>query len=179
MIFGVKDQTDEILRRHLDRDFNCVAGLDDAPTKHQLREVARKYGCKLPKDFVAHSTGKLGSIYIEVKEELWPRPKAYDVGPFWSFLYAIFVYGLSPKAPQWMNLDLAAAEFLEATGHSLIPCLKRVSDPDIYLFDTRGEIVRWSHEGDELRPFDGSFFKLLDLELGELRERKNHKVGQS
>jgi hypothetical protein len=176
MLFGAKDQTEEILNRYLDRDFYVAAAGKNAPTKERLKEVAARFGCSLPKDFIAHSTGRLGGIYVEVKEEIWPRPPAYAVGPFWSFLYAVFVYGLGDEIPEWMNMELKAAEFEEATGHRLLPCLKRIGDADFYLFDEQGRIVQWNHESGELEPFDGSFFELFEQEIRELRERKDLKV---
>ncbi len=170
------DRTEEILDRHLDRDFFVAAAGNSAPTRAPLEELAAGYACKLPEDFLVHSMGPLGGLSVEVKEDVWPRARELEVGPFWSFLYSVFVYGLSPEIPDWMNMALAAAEFKEATGRSLVPCLKVVGDADIYLFDDKGAIVRWNHETDELTSFGGSFFDLLDLEVGRLRERKDKKV---
>ena len=176
MFFGTKDLTDEILRRHLDADFWVASASDHPPTKKQLLDVAARFGCTLPKDFLVHSTGRLGGVYVEVKENVWPRSDAYQVGPFWSFLYGVFVYGLSPEIPEWMNLELAAAEFEQNAGHRRIPCLKVVGDADLYVFDARGEIEQWDHETGELTRFEGSFFELLDREISALRQRKNRKV---
>jgi len=160
----------------LDRDFQCYAAHDQAPSRSQLKQVAAKYGCKLPDDFVAHSTGPLGGIYIEVNEEVWPRAKEFDIAPFWSFLYGLHVFGLSRDIQDWMNIDLAAAEFRQQTDHSLVPCLRVMGDADMYLFNAHGRIVRWSHETDELEPFAGGFFELFEQEVRELRQRKDRKV---
>lgn len=168
--------TEHILDRHLDADFYCAAAHDGAPSQRELLDLAQRYGCALPKDFLAHATGKLGGIYIEVKESAWPRPKENEVGPFWSFLYAVFVFGMSPEIPDWMNIELAAREFKETTGHSRIPCLKVVGDADFYVFDSEAKISQWRHETDEFEPFEGSFFDLLDQEVGELRKRKDRKL---
>ncbi|HKR65471.1 MAG TPA: hypothetical protein VJZ00_17205 [Thermoanaerobaculia bacterium] len=175
-MFWTKDRTDEILRRHLDRDFWVTGAGANPPAKKQLTAVAERHGCKLPKDFLAHSTGTLGGLYVEVKEDVWPRAEPYAVAPFWTFLYAVFTYGLSPEIPEWMNLELAAAEFVNTTGHQRVPCLKVVGDADLYVFDHNGDIAQWRHETDEFEPFQGSFFELLDREVARLRERKDRKV---
>lgn len=177
MLF-VRDRTDEILRQYLDQDFYCAAAGEQAPSKARLREVARRYGCRLPNDFLKHSTGKLGGIYVEVKEAKWPRPKPFEVGPFWSFLYAVFVFGVGTDVPDWMNMELAAKDFSERTGRSLVPCMKRVGDADLYLFDEHGKIVQWRHETDELEPFNGSFFDLFESEICDLRKRKDMKIAK-
>jgi hypothetical protein len=170
-----RDRTKEILDRHLDADFWCAAQ-QEAPSAHEVEAFGAKYGCRLPDEFIAHSIGNLGGIYVEVKENVWPRPKLHDVGPFWTFLYAVFVYGFSREAPDWMNLERAVADFRQRTGHPLVPCLKLVGDANIYLFDAAGQIVGWDHETDEIEPYEGSFFDLLDREVGELRQRKNRKL---
>ena len=69
-LFQAKDRTEEILERYLDGDFSSSAALDEAPTRAQLKAVAKRYGCRLPEEFLAHSTGEYGGIYIEVKERL-------------------------------------------------------------------------------------------------------------
>jgi hypothetical protein len=133
------------------------------------------HGCRLPPDFVAHATGRFGGLWVEVKETLWPRPRAYDFGEFWSFLYALHTYGLNPGIIDSMNLEAEANRFRELTGHELIPCLRVVGDANIYLMDSVGEILQWDHEIEELLPVRMSFFELLDRELGELRQRKDWK----
>lgn len=173
--FRAKDRTDEILRRHLDSDFSCFSAQDGAPSREALLAVAARFKCKLPADFLAHSTGRLGGICIEVKEEIWPRPKQYDVGPAWGFLYGFWVFGLAPDIPDFMNIELAAAKFCEETGRSFVPCLQLACDADLYLFNDAARIVRWVHEGDELEEFSGSFFDLLEKETRELRQRKDKK----
>ena len=123
-----------------------------------------------------HSVGRMGGVYVEVKEDLWPRPQVYQVGPFWSFLYAVFVYGLGPSIPEWMNIEVAAADFEKQTGHRRVPCLRVVGDADFYVFDSTGKIEQWRHETDDFARFQGSFFELLDREISALRERKDRKV---
>lgn len=175
-LFGTPDHTKGILDRYLDAHFYCVAARDSAPDKQTLEELGRRLACKFPKEFIAHSTNEFGGIYIEVKEEFWPRAEEFAVGPFWSFLYGLYVYGYTPEIPEWMNLDVAAKEFREMTGHPHVPCLKVIGDADIFAFTPTGDIVQWSHEADEFTPFDGSFFALLEQEVRELRERKDRKL---
>jgi hypothetical protein len=170
------DRTEEILNRHLDADFWCTSGQGGALSAKEVLALGRKWGYQLPTEFVVHSTGQFAGIYVEVKEALWPRPKPFAVGPFWSFLYGLFVYSVSADALEWMRIDSASREFKADSGKSALPCLKVIGDADIYVFDKRGTIAQWNHETGELKPFQGGFFDLLEYEIRELRQRKDQKV---
>ncbi len=170
------DRTRAILRKYLDADFTCMVGEAGVTSAEQIEHLGHEIGCRFPSEFIAHCTGDLPGLYVEVKEEKWPRPKLYEVGPTWSFQYGLFVYSLSSDAPEWMQLVPALEEFRKRTGRALTPCFGIVGDADIYLFDSVGEIVRWNHETYETDPFGGSFFDLLEQEIKELRERKDLKI---
>ncbi|MDQ8205827.1 hypothetical protein [Pelagicoccus sp. SDUM812003] len=174
-MFGPKDKTQDIINLIWNRDeYYLVAAGKDAPTKNEVKRVADKFGVKLPKDFMVHATGYWGSPYLEVREEFWPRHKAGDVGPFWSFLYGVYVYAFSEEAPEWMQAEIAAKEFKEM-GHTVLPLLKVIGDADVYCYDQKGRIVRWSHEEDIFEPYEGGFFDLLEYEFKELDERRIKK----
>lgn len=174
-----RDKTKKILDKYLDEDFACFACGDDAPSKQEMTQLATRLGIQFPEEFLLHATSKWGGVYIEVKEEIWPRPKPYAVGPFWSFLYAIYVYGHGPDVPDWMNLEMAAIEFRSETGHQAVPFLKIVGDANIYCFIATGDIVRWNHETDEFEKIEKSFYDVLENEVRELKERKIKKTAQA
>lgn len=175
MLFGAKDRTEEIINLIWDRDeYYLVAAGKDAPSKQKVVEVATKYGVRLPEDYIAHATGHWGSPYLEVRAKIWPRHKAGDVGPFWSFLYGVFVYAYSAEAPDWMQIEGAADEF-EKMGHKVLPILKVVGDADVYCIAPDGKIQRWMHEGDLFEPFEGGFFDLLEYEFKRLDDRRQKK----
>lgn len=153
-----------------------LAAQDRAPKRETMLAIGGAFGTSFPEDFIAHSTGKLGGLYIEVKEEFWPRPEAFSVGPFWSFLYGLFVYGASSEIPDFMNLRLCAETFRQETGLEAVPFLKIIGNADVYCFDSRGKVVRWDHEQNRLEAQDLTFFEVLEHELGELEERRKRKL---
>lgn len=177
-MLGPKDKTEAIINLIWNRDeYYLVAAGKDAPAKNEVLEVAASYGVQLPKDYLAHVTGQWGSPYLEIREHIWPRHKAGDVGPFWSFLYGLFVYAYSEEAPDWMHIRKAAEEF-KAMGHQVLPILKVIGDADVYCFDSKGNIQQWLHEEDSFRPFDGTFFDLLEQEFKDLDERRKRKKAE-
>ena len=176
-IFEVKDKTKEIIDSIWCSDYYIVAARESAPSIKEVKAFAAKYSVTLPKEYISHVTGFYGSPYFEVKEEFWPRHKEFDVGPFWSFLYGLFVYAYSDDAPDWMNIKVATEEF-QAMGHNVLPILKIIGDADVYCLNSKGEIQRYSHEEDTFEAFGGDFFDLLRYEFSELNERRKRKKAE-
>ncbi len=170
-MFGAKDTTKDIIDSIWCEEYFIVATREEAPSKSELKKFFKRRGIPLSKEFVAHATNFWGSFYLEVKEDIWPRANAGDVGPFWTFLYGMFVYTFSEEAPDWMKIEVAAKEF-EELGHNVIPILKVMGDADIYCFNAEGGIVRYSHEEDIFEPYNGGFFDLLKYEVNELESRR-------
>lgn len=171
------DETSAILGRHLDGDFKVFPMADTATSPGQLAAIGSKYGVKYPAEFVAHVCGRFPGLYVEVKEEVWPRPEAYDVGPFWTFLYALHTYTSAPESDDWMRLDVAAEAFQRDTELAAAPILRIVGDANLYCVDPTGAIVRFDHETNELEPVKMNFWQLLEHETSELRARKDQKKG--
>src|SRR5262245_39372500 len=169
---------DAILRKHVDAEFALFACGEAAPSPGDIAAFEEEAGCPLPSDFKAFSQGPLGGLYIEVKEEVWPRARAYEVGPFWSFLYGLAVYGFAHDIPEWMDMRRQAQAFREAVGDGHVPFLKIMGDADLYCFGTDGRISQWSHETGEFTAVDKSFAELLDFELAQLKTRKERKKAQ-
>ncbi|MBO0755783.1 MAG: hypothetical protein J2P54_07975 [Bradyrhizobiaceae bacterium] len=109
---------------------------------------------------------------------MWPHAREFEVGPFWSFLYGLAVYGFSPEIPEWLDIRRQADLFRRATDSTHVPFLKIMGDADLYCFDTNGGILRWEHETGEFCPLDKSFAGLLDFELGQLKARKERKKAE-
>jgi hypothetical protein len=170
------DQTEAILGRHLDLDFRVFPMAEKQATPPDIQAIGQRFGVSYPSQFVAHVCGKFPGIYVEVKEEIWPRPKAYDVGPFWSFLYALHTYTPSAQSDDWMRLDKAAESFRTETNVLAAPILRVVGDADLYCVDAKGDICQWQHETNELVAVDLDFWALFEREIAELFERKVMKL---
>lgn len=170
------DRTEEILADYFDGDFTVFPMAGTAVTQAQFQALEARFGVKYPPEFVAHVLGRFPGAYIEVKEHLWPRPEAFDVGPFWSFLYAFHTYTSAPESEPWMKLSTAAESLQERElAQPVAPILRVVGDADVYCTTADGRIVQYRHETDELDPFDGDFWQLLERQMRELHERKERK----
>ena len=173
-MFGTKDKTRNLVNAVCDGDYFVMAAGSGAPAKKELLSFAKEFSVKFPKDYIAHSTGEMVGLYVEVKEDIWPKPKVLDVGPFWTFCYGIYTYAFSDSAPEWMQIRKAAEEFRKM-GHSVVPVLCVCSDADVYCFDSSGKLVQYRHEEDLFEPVTMTFFELLERELNELADRKCQK----
>jgi hypothetical protein len=101
---------------------------------------------------------------------VWPDRKG---GAAWMFYRGLYVYGLDGGLPDWVSLRKQMPIFREKSQSRLTPCLKIVSDPDIYCFSPDGELVRWSHETFLPKSVGIDFFSLLDRALATLRSYKD------
>jgi len=141
--------------------------------------LERDLGFRLPREFREFTKSPLGGLYIEVREELWPRPKLYEVAPAWSFMYGIKVFGIAADIPKWLDIRQQRKQFLDNGVTDLVPFLQLCSDADPYCFDRSGRIVRWSHESPTEREAEKiSFVDLLMREIHELDARKEKKKRQ-
>jgi hypothetical protein len=149
----------------------------ETPTSaEQVTKIGQKYGVSYPDEFVAHICGRFPGLYVEAKEAVWPRPKVYGVGAFWTFLYAFHTYTSNPESEDWMRLDVAAETFQSDTGLSAAPVLRIVGDANLYCVDPSGAIVRFDHETNDVEPVGMNFWQVLEHETSELRARKDKKA---
>ncbi len=134
-------------------------------------------GWRLPDEFREFTMSGLGGLYMEAREELWPRPQLHEVGPFWSFLYGVQVYGIAANIPEWLDIRVETERFRSDDISDLVPFMKVVGDADRYCFDEAGRVVHWSHEEPvERRAEEGSFANLLIVEIRELEKRLSRKL---
>jgi hypothetical protein len=158
------------------RTFSVVTCQGNEPHEADIAVFEEDVGFRLPDEFREFTMSPLGGLYMEVREELWPRPKLYNVGPLWSFLYAITVFGIAEGIPEWLDIREQYKEFKAEGSADLVPFLQLVGDADKYCFDSAGRIIRWSHEESESREEDPvTFSELLLREIHELEERKDRK----
>jgi hypothetical protein len=170
------DQTEAILGRHLDKDFIAFPMAELRQTLASVEAVSRKIDIAFPPEFSAHLCGRFPGVYVEVKEQVWPRQKLYDIGPFWSFLYGVHTFTSAPDSEPWMRLDHAAETFRSNTGHHAAPVLQVVGDANLYCVNAAGQLVHHDHETNELEPVPLDFWQLFEREISELRARKNKKT---
>jgi hypothetical protein len=164
--------------RGYDREtFQVVACQGHEPSEADLAAFERECGFRLPEGFRAFTRSPLGGLYMEAREEVWPRARAYAVGPFWSFLYAVKVFGIAKDIPDWLDIRVQYAEMKEAGFGRLVPFLQLQGDADKYCFDAGGRILRWHHDApDEPAVESATFGRLLMREIRALEERTQGKI---
>jgi len=168
---------DDVFARDIDTSSFAIYG--GACTETDITEFEREIGFRLPEDFRAYSTSFLGGMYLEAREDLWPRPEAGDVGPFWSFRYAVKVFGLAADVPDWLDIRVQHAHLRAAGAADLVPFLAVEGDADGYCFDPTGRVVRWSPDDPAARQVvAGGFADVLLHEIGELEDRLQRKLAR-
>lgn len=159
------------------RSFQVVACQGNEPTEADIAAFEADVGFQMPDEFREFTMSPLGGLYMEVREELWPRGKLYDVGPFWSFLYGLKVFGIAEGIPEWLDIREQYEKFKAEGFPELVPFLQLVGDADKYCFDSLGRIIRWSHEEPENREQEPlTFSELFMREIHELEKRMDRKI---
>ena len=106
---------------------------------------------------------------------MWPRPEENNIGPFWSFLYGLYVHGFGKDIPEFMDIRTATADFRAETNTNYVPCLCVLTDPDLFCFDEKGRVRQWDHETGKALIVEGTFTELFAREIADLRKRKDRK----
>ncbi len=164
--------------RNWDREsFEVFACQGNEPTEADFAAFEAVIGFRLPEEFREFTMSPLGGLYMAVREELWPRPKAYQVGPAWSFAYGLKVFGIAANIPDWLDIREQYRELGAEGCPELVPFLQIACDANRFCFDRTGHIVTWDHEQpDEREALPFSFSDLLLSEIRELEDRRDRKV---
>jgi hypothetical protein len=177
-----KDKTWELLNAYLDGDFRVLPMAPNKSSEQDISYIENKLEIKFPEEYKIHLLGAndeiLGTrgIYVEALESVWQRPKALDVGPFWSFLYGLHTYTASKESEDWMRLEVVGNEFISDTGLKAVPILKIIGDADVYCIDDKSNICIYRHEENIIESVNWGFWEVLEYELKELKGRKERKI---
>lgn len=168
---------EEWVRNRDRKAYTVVAQQGAEPTLDDVAVFEKQIGFDFPDDFRRYLVHPLGGLVVEVVEDLWPRPKQWEVGPAWSFRFGLYAYSLSPEAPEWVSMQAAWNDMCVDGYPQYLPVLRIASDADRYCLTKKGNLVIWRHETPgEPDSFDGDFFAALAYELAELDARKDRKL---
>lgn len=157
--------------------FEVVACQGNEPTEADVAAFEAVVGFRLPGEFREFTMSPLGGLYMAVREELWPRPQAFQVGPAWTFAYGLKVFGIAADIPEWLDIREQYRELSSEGYPDLVPFLQVECDADRYCFDRAGRIAKWDHEQPDERDWlSVSFSELLLAEIRELEGRRDRKV---
>ena len=99
------DKTINLLEKYLDGGYRISPMAPNKTSRDDIDAIENELGVKFPAEYIAHLLAEdadvLGDrgLYIEVKEDLWHRPKLYDVAPFWQMCYGFIHTQPRPKVP--------------------------------------------------------------------------------
>ncbi len=149
--------------------YRVVAGGRCAPPETLVESVERSLDWPLPPLFRDFTMSPLGGLYIEVREDLWPRPKV-GAKPTWRHEYGLKIFGLSVPIPEWLDLREEILRLPDGEG-DLVPFMARTGAATRYCFDLEGNIVAWSTVDGRRATLKGDFVELVLRELTELGKR--------
>jgi hypothetical protein len=157
--------------------FHVAACQGNEPAEEDLTVFEASCGFRLPTEFREFTMSGLGGLYVEAREEVWPPAKEFQVGPFWTFLRGVKVFGIAHDIPEWLDIRVQYAEMSEQGYPNLVPFLAREGDPSRYCFNAAGAIVEWHlDDPDEPELVGASFSELLHQQLVGLEERTRRRL---
>jgi len=160
-------------KKKLNDDFTVLGSVAQPATSEQITAYEEKTGYTFSEDFRDFLT-TFGSLLFEVKEEVWRRPKLYDVLPAWKFGYGFFVYGLSQdkEMPEWMSYDEKNKEALEFKANPPGQMFFKRSGNSYRAYTNNGvikiEYDKYDEEGIEI--FNGNIYDFLIAEIDKLED---------
>lgn len=162
----------------LNDDFNLFAAKKQPATPAQIQAFEQEKSLSFPSEFREFLT-QFGAMIIEVNEQIWRRPKKFDVMPAWKFGYGMFIYGLDQIYPNdhWLYYqnnyddDIDGLVFYERSGGL----------PKAYL-NKSGEIfVSNNHYSDwnDMEKYDGNLFDFLIEQVDELEQDCHQYIAEN
>jgi len=152
------------------KTYQMAAGKSGRPSEQDVAAFEQTIGFALPQDFRSFAMSAFGSLFLEVNENVWPRPKEGAIVPLWHLMYALYVYGLSADAPDFLDIRKQFARFSKGE-HRIVPFLRLVGSFNQYCFTPEKRIVLWHAETRKIDPIDITFTELLIREIQTLQER--------
>ena len=111
------EQLQEFFRTFDQEVYRVMAGGRGAPSEARLEDFEKALDFQLPAEFREFTLSPLGGLSIEVREELWPRPKV-GARASWKDQFGLNIFGLPVPVPE--SLDLRE-EIMKLVGPSTSP----------------------------------------------------------
>jgi hypothetical protein len=142
---GTLASLEEKLAALPDDTFRVFTASKEPTTETELAALDVETGIPLPRALHALLL-RYGALAIEVKEEVWPRPKEFHVGPAWQFQYGVRVFGAGKGLPQ--ELRITSSITAETKQAAVVPYFKRIGAPWLGVF-TKKVVGTWAHDAFE------------------------------
>lgn len=167
---------DAKLSEVLDADCRLLSAQSSPPSSTEVGQLSAELGVPLPDDFLAFQA-KYGATYLEIVEDVWPRPRHYQAGPYYTFLYACVVFGIGREVPDWLDIRHAAAEFRDSLGRDLdqrfVPVFRWVGSADRVCVDDRGQLFEVSHDLAHPKRIEATFLDYVLTQYATLVRNKS------
>jgi hypothetical protein len=156
--------------------FNIVASGDSHATRKQVTALEKEIGYRLPEDFKLFLCSPLSSLLIEVTSEFWPSAKPKQKGEAWEFQNGFQVFGIGASIPEWIDLRVHYADFMNKGIGDFLPFMKRSNDSSRYVCNAQGHLFLWNSDGDVFTKQRRSFESLVAYEIAQLDARRAQKM---
>ncbi|MFT4188411.1 MAG: hypothetical protein QM621_07490 [Aeromicrobium sp.] len=166
--------------RFHDRVWDALAGVDreafqivaaPAPDAGRIVEVEQAVGFPVPAEVVAF-VERANGLCVMAREEVWPEPEAFSVGPAWTFWRGLVLLGFDVEGlPAWASVSGALVRLAEQEVDGVLPVLQIVGD-DGRAWGVRADgVVVEVMEGD-VYELEGGLLDVVAEQVAELLQRQ-------
>jgi len=145
-----------------------ITPTEHRPSEAEIDALAASVGVTFPPDYRAFLM-TVGSLLVEVDEELWPRPDIGDVAPHWKQTrFGLRIFGVCSEV-EWMRIEDETRMFREDHGElaeGLAPVFAWANTSDRICFDASGALVEWTRD-EGATPLGESFGAVTERLLAE------------
>lgn len=153
-----------------DDAFQVFTASKTPPTEDEVDAIEAKTGIAVPKALRAFLL-RYGVLVVEVKPEVWPRPKEFDVLPAWQFEYGVRVLGAGKNVPEELRIEAAVTDATKKAA--VVPYFQRIGAKWLGVFGEK-VVGTWAADGfeaDEGDVIDAMLREIAALENGVARLR--------
>jgi hypothetical protein len=126
-------------------DFRLFSARRTPPGEGPVAEAERALGVAFDPAYRSFLCA-WGSMIVDVKEDVWPRPVEFEVRPLWQMQFGRVVNGVGPGAPPVASTLDWARRMRERTAEPLIPVIHAFGGGAIHCYDGAGRFGIWAHD---------------------------------
>ncbi|MCL2309249.1 MAG: SMI1/KNR4 family protein [Proteobacteria bacterium] len=151
-----------------------------AASENDIAAVEAATGLRLPEYFAGFvgQQGNCNGLAVFAREEVWPAPKEFSVGPAWTFWRGVTLLGIDvPDLPDFASISSVHKRLVAAGVRDVLPLIKVWGDGDRFWGTHSSGAVVLVQDG-EVMALDGDLKDVYAEQINDLIQRQKDMAEQ-